>query len=129
MEQVTILLTCTFLTFCGGDGTCTSDTPLPITLDPGADSASARIWATPGATGRPTGAEIIPPLPSSAGAPLHFLARTRSEGALVLSISRNPSDDSMRATLRRHPDRGGNPAGPDAFVSEEVPCQQSFVRQ
>ncbi len=127
MEAVVVLLTCLFATFCAPDGSCTDTAPLPVTLDFGADDQSIRLWTSADATGRPVEVEIVPPLPSAQGQPLHLLSRSRDHGALLLSLRAIPSDDTTtRASLRLHPDRGGNPTGPDALLSEAI-CTQRFA--
>ncbi|OAN81206.1 hypothetical protein A8B78_09350 [Jannaschia sp. EhC01] len=126
MEAVAVFLTCLFATFCAPDGTCTDRAPLPVTLDFGIGDQPIRLWTTPGATGRPVTADIMPPLPTARSEPLHLLARSAADGAVLLSLRDDPSDDMITyATLRLHPDRRGDPTGADALTSQAV-CTQSF---
>ncbi len=128
MEAVVTLLTCAFVTFCGPDGTCRTDTPMQVIIDLGAEDDSIQLWTTPSPTGPATPASIQDPRPTRRGEPLHLLARTRDEGALLISPRADPDDDTtVTATLRRHPDMQGNPTGPDATLSE-ANCAQSFFQ-
>lgn len=126
MELVATVLTCLFISFCAGDGRCTDDAPMQITVDFGVGNDPIRLWTTPDATGRPLTAEMVEPLPDRTGAALHLLARGAADGALLVSLTRNRADDGTTlATLRRHPDRWGNPTGPEAATAQAT-CTQSF---
>lgn len=128
MEVVVVLLTCAFTTFCAADGACTDATPVQLTVNMADDGMSADIWTTPDASGRPLNARVVAPLPTRRGEELHLLANRRDEGAFLLSLRADPSDDGItRARLRYLADHRGDLNGPDV-LSAEAACSQTFVR-